>query len=355
VPKQLRRLWVAALAAVTLSFAQAALAGPLAELEALEQRLEGLHHERDELARQVQQLDRGLSRAEADLATTGARRAELADALAKQARALYRLRGPGRLALLLSAPSLRALHRRQGLLLHLVRRQRTLNDEAAHAQAELARARQDVLRVRAELAQASGLASAQAARLEVERAALREAVARLAADGVAAAHARRELGASGEALGEATSPSGTLPSGSARAGEDIARHRGRLLRPCAGRIRYNFGRTRVPGLKIALRQEGLEIDAPAGSAVHAVHAGRVALAGPLAGFGLVVVLAHGARYHSVYARLAGLEVRQGQVVARGDQVGQVGLGLLEGRPLLHFELRRDGAAVDPRPWLGRAR
>lgn len=65
----------------------------------------------------------------------------------------------------------------------------------------------------------------------------------------------------------------------------------------------------------------------------------------------MVMIAHGEGLTSIYAHLSSAAVRSGQRVTPGQRVGSVGTtGNVTGSHL-HFELRRGGAAVDPRPWL----
>lgn len=107
----------------------------------------------------------------------------------------------------------------------------------------------------------------------------------------------------------------------------------------------------------AERHPGLDIDGSTGEPVVAVAAGRVAVAGPAppgyVGYGTVVIIDHGDGVTGIYAHLAHAIVKAGQVVTAGQRVGSIGTtGSVTGSHV-HFEVRRHGVAVDPRPWLGR--
>ena len=70
------------------------------------------------------------------------------------------------------------------------------------------------------------------------------------------------------------------------------------------------------------------------------------------GYGLLVVVDHGSKHHSLYAHLTEARVTPGQRVAAGDVIGSVGTSGLEG-PGLYFEIRSLGKPEDPLDWLRR--
>lgn len=97
---------------------------------------------------------------------------------------------------------------------------------------------------------------------------------------------------------------------------------------------------------------GIDIPAPTGTGVAAAAPGRVAYAGALAGgWGLIVSIAHRGGARTLYAHLSQVEVRVGQTVEAGWQIGRVGATGTATGAHLHFELRVRGAAVDPLPAL----
>jgi septal ring factor EnvC (AmiA/AmiB activator) len=61
-------------------------------------------------------------------------------------------------------------------------------------------------------------------------------------------------------------------------------------------------------------------------------------------------VAHDGNRHSIYAHLGQLNVKRGQPVATGQSVGLPGRDD-QGQSVVYFELRVDGQAVDPLPWL----
>jgi murein hydrolase activator len=130
--------------------------------------------------------------------------------------------------------------------------------------------------------------------------------------------------------------------------------RGRLPLPAAGHIEAGFGKVLEPRFNTVTLRRGIDIRAPVGTPVRAVAPGTVAWTGWMRGYGNVVILDHGDGYHSVVAHLAEVMRSQGSHVFEGEVLGTVGeTGSLEG-PVLYFEIRRQGLAVDPAPWLGAA-
>lgn len=91
----------------------------------------------------------------------------------------------------------------------------------------------------------------------------------------------------------------------------------------------------------------VDISADFGSPVVAAGAGRVTYAGSRSGYGRLVEIDHGDGYESRYAHLGRISVRVGEQVRRGDVIGDVSdTGDATG-PNLHYEVRRNGRAVNP--------
>jgi hypothetical protein len=93
---------------------------------------------------------------------------------------------------------------------------------------------------------------------------------------------------------------------------------------------------------------GIDLPAPNGQGVAAAGPGRVTWAGWRdGGWGNLVVIAHRGGVRSMYAHLSRIDVRVGDRVGAGFQVGLVGATGDATGPHLHFELRLRGAAIDP--------
>jgi len=98
--------------------------------------------------------------------------------------------------------------------------------------------------------------------------------------------------------------------------------------------------------------DGIDIATPLGVAVHAAADGVVIAAGEeIRSYGKMVVLRHDDGYVTVYADNSELLVRQGDKVRRGQIIAKSGQSGDAPAPRLHFELRKDGQAIDPVAYL----
>ena len=125
---------------------------------------------------------------------------------------------------------------------------------------------------------------------------------------------------------------------------------GRLDWPVEGDILYRFGRVVNPN-NTTTRWNGLGIGAAQGSAVRSIASGEIVLADAVGTYGPTVIVQHGGGDYSVYGSLARIDVRKGQTVQKGQQIGTVGATDPDLPPHLHFEIRPKGRAVDPLEWL----
>jgi septal ring factor EnvC (AmiA/AmiB activator) len=130
----------------------------------------------------------------------------------------------------------------------------------------------------------------------------------------------------------------------------VSAFRGTLPWPVAGDVRSGFGRHKHPRFDTYTVQNGVEIEAALDSPARAVYEGTVVFADRFRGYGLMVVVDHGGKHHSLYAHLAETSVEVGQKVAAGDVLGTVGATSVEG-PGLYFEIRFQGKPEDPLDWL----
>ena len=134
---------------------------------------------------------------------------------------------------------------------------------------------------------------------------------------------------------------------------------GSLDWPVEGQIVYRFGREQRPN-GVVLRWNGIGIAAPAGTAVQAVEAGTVMMAGPFEGYGPTVIVSHGGGYYTLYHYLSGVTVREGESVQAGQVIGRVGGQQTPEGPHIEFQVRAPVSGglpqpVDPLTWLrGRA-
>jgi septal ring factor EnvC (AmiA/AmiB activator) len=125
--------------------------------------------------------------------------------------------------------------------------------------------------------------------------------------------------------------------------------RGSLEWPVAGRVTRRFGQ-RDGRFEDAATSNGIEIAAPEGTPVRALHSGTVSFADVFTGFGNLVIVDHGANVYSLYGYLSSISAAQGAAVDAGSEVGAVGTAPA-GPAALYLEIRVDGRSVDPVQWL----
>lgn len=122
-----------------------------------------------------------------------------------------------------------------------------------------------------------------------------------------------------------------------------------MLWPLEGVLTSYFGPRNLLGMTY---HYGIDIDGNTGDPIIAAMPGRVSYSGWLGGYGyLVIIEADGVEYY--YGHASELLVVEGQQVSAGETVARVGSTGRSTGPHLHFEIRIDGQAVDPLPYLER--
>ncbi len=334
--------------------------------EALEQELQRMRGEEKSLLGEVERLELELSlrseelaelqialkRTRAQLDATVARvavleksLAEARPALKRHARALYKLGDTSYLRLLLSIDRPSDFFRGYRLITTIARRDNARvssfrSDLAALAteKAALEERTRESMALRNRLAAASRSLDEQRARKTelltslVERKELNAAYV----EELAQAETRLQGLLAGLETGDAFVPLGAF--------------RGSLPWPVAGPVRTGFGRRKHPRFDTYTVHNGVEIEASPLAPVHAVHGGRVVYADRFRGYGLMVVVDHGGKHHSLYAQLGSVQVSAGQDVATGTVLGTAdstdGAGV-------YYEMRYQGRPEDPESWLAK--
>jgi lipoprotein NlpD len=115
-----------------------------------------------------------------------------------------------------------------------------------------------------------------------------------------------------------------------------------LAWPTQGDVVTKFGAGGSKGIDIAGKQ---------GAPVKAAAPGKVVYAGSgLRAYGQMIIVKHGGDYLTAYAHNSKLLVHEGDTVKQGMTIADMGTGA-DGKPMLHFEVRKSGQAVDPMPLL----
>jgi murein DD-endopeptidase MepM/ murein hydrolase activator NlpD len=243
-------------------------------------------------------------------------------------------------------------------------------DTVSDSTAESART---VSEVSARIPEAAGLG-----RLEARQLAYVERLTRYADRRAARASiAIRKLGLNPEAIARntdrsamggpleilATGPDGKVDPRFERLGLSMARmdalERGldgipQFVPASVAKISSGFGYRRDPFNGGGAMHSGLDFKGPRGAPIHAAAKGVVSHVGWKSGYGKTVEIKHGNGLMTRYAHMSKFNAAVGQEVAAGDIIGGIGSTGRSTGPHLHFEVRINDRAVNPRPFLEKA-
>lgn len=127
------------------------------------------------------------------------------------------------------------------------------------------------------------------------------------------------------------------------------------MKPVANLIFTSFYGVRSdPFRGTAAMHAGVDIPGPIGTPIYATADGIVGRTGWVGGYGNLVELEHGGALQTRYGHLSKVMVAQGQRVRRGDVIALMGSTGRSTGSHLHYEVRMDGRAVNPIPYLDSA-
>jgi murein DD-endopeptidase MepM/ murein hydrolase activator NlpD len=102
-----------------------------------------------------------------------------------------------------------------------------------------------------------------------------------------------------------------------------------------------------PILKIRKFHKGMDFTAPKGTPIYASGNGKVIRSSRSATYGKVVYIDHGYGYRTIYAHMSKIKAKRGQNVKRGDLIGYVGNTGRSVSAHLHYEVHKNGKALNP--------
>lgn len=121
---------------------------------------------------------------------------------------------------------------------------------------------------------------------------------------------------------------------------------GSLIPPVAAKLTRDFGVQKHSSFSDLLFIKGIELSLDSTKGIRAVANGKVVFAGQLPGYDNIVIIDHGGRYHTLYAKLDNIEVDLEQNIKGGHRIAQVSP---KGRGSdFYFEIRYKGQSVNPR-------
>lgn len=111
--------------------------------------------------------------------------------------------------------------------------------------------------------------------------------------------------------------------------------------PVTGRVSSKFG------IRNGRRHQGVDIAINVGTPLHCTFDGKVRFAGVKGGYGNLVIIRHNNGLETFYGHMSRMDVKAGDIVRAGDQIGLSGNTGHSTGPHLHFETRYMGLAMDP--------
>ena len=116
--------------------------------------------------------------------------------------------------------------------------------------------------------------------------------------------------------------------------------------PTRGRVTSRFG------MRNGAHHDGIDVSAREGASIQAAESGRVIHSDDrLSGYGNLIIIKHAGLLSSVYAHNRRNLVKVGEFVDKGQVIAEVGQTGRVSAPHLHFEVRRNGRAVNPLDYL----
>jgi septal ring factor EnvC (AmiA/AmiB activator) len=277
-----------------------------------------------------------------------ARFTALQEELGPRLRARARMGDASELRLLAASTSLHDLSKRRYLWARLTASDLRLLSEAREALQRHEQARVALEREAAEVERLAGEARKHREELAERRAERRALLGVLRS--ARSLHERAAAEAARQEAKLAEFVAALPPAQGAPVASGFARLKGTLPLPVSGTLSVGFGPVVNPRFNTVTVQRGVDVRAQEGALVRAVAAGRVVHAGWFKGYGNLVIVDQGDRYHTLFAHLASMTTAIGEEVQAGTPLGVVGDSGTAKGAYLYFELRQDGHPVDPRGW-----
>lgn len=320
------------------------------ELGVINATLERIARRTEELVTERQQLQEEIGQQQQRIEASRLRTRKVRSRLEKRLVALYKEGESGPLKILFSAQSPTEMMQQYHYLTRVLAHDRTL----------LADYRQALQSQQRQLQRLKSLEQDRTALLEQERAEQETAqesrtlkqqlLQRAARQRKRLAQELSELKEKAARLEELISRVEQSTAGGDGTATQFSAGRGTLGWPVDGRILIGFGTQKDAQLGTYYESHGIEIAAPPGTPVRAVAAGRIVFADYFKGYGNLFIIQHPGGYHTLYAQTDRMQKELGDQVEAGDLLGYSGLG---GRRSIYFEVRAQGAPVDPLIWLSR--
>jgi murein DD-endopeptidase MepM/ murein hydrolase activator NlpD len=117
------------------------------------------------------------------------------------------------------------------------------------------------------------------------------------------------------------------------------------------KLTSSYGMRVHPVLGGRRAHKGIDLAGPVGTPIYATADGVISKAEWFSSYGLYVSIEHGGALQTRYGHMSRLNVANGQRVHKGDIIGFIGTTGRSTGPHLHYEVRVNGEAVNPLPYM----
>lgn len=311
-----------------------------AELDEATRKLQAIKKEQDQVNLQIKQLQEEIQKAEVQLRARQA-------ILNKRVRVIYMHGQLSYIEVILGANSFSDFANRLELLKRIIRSDFNLIQEIQQRKAAIEAKKVEIEKEKARLDELASQAQKVQDEVKVKKAEQQRVLAHAKTQQDAAKQMEADLIARSNEIRQIIQSRMQQNSGS----DQIVHGSGTFIWPCNGPITSPFGYRTHPIFGTTIYHSGIDIGVDYNTPIHAADGGRVILAGWCGGYGNAVIIDHGNGLQTLYGHNTSVAVSEGQTVSQGQVIAYSGSTGYSTGPHCHFEVRRNGEAVDPMGYL----
>lgn len=311
-----------------------------AELDEATRKLQAIKKEQDQVNLQIKQLQEEIQKAEAQLRARQA-------ILNKRVRVIYMHGQLSYIEVILGANSFSDFANRLELLKRIIRSDFNLIQEIQQRKAAIEAKKVEIEKEKARLDELASEAQKVQDEVKAKKAEQQRVLAHARTQQDAAKQMEADLIARSNEIRQIIQSRMQQNSGS----DQIVHGNGTFIWPCNGPITSPFGYRTHPIFGTTIYHSGIDIGVDYNTPIHAADGGTVILAGWCGGYGNAVIIDHGNGLQTLYGHNTSVAVSEGQTVSQGQVIAYSGSTGYSTGPHCHFEVRRNGEAVDPMGYL----
>lgn len=311
-----------------------------AELDEATRKLQAIKKEQDQVNLQIKQLQEEIQKAEVQLRARQA-------ILNKRVRVIYMHGQLSYIEVILGANSFSDFANRLELLKRIIRSDFNLIQEIQQRKAAIEAKKVEIEKEKARLDELASEAQKVQDEVKAKKAEQQRVLAHARTQQDAAKQMEADLIARSNEIRQMIQSRMQQNSGS----DQIVHGNGTFIWPCNGPITSPFGYRTHPIFGTTIYHSGIDIGVDYNTPIHAADGGTVILAGWCGGYGNAVIIDHGNGLQTLYGHNTSVAVSEGQTVLQGQVIAYSGSTGYSTGPHCHFEVRRNGEAVDPMGYL----